>query len=378
MQKVYIRNTSKFLPGKAIDNEKMEEYLGRINGHPSRSKRIILRQNKITERYYAIDKEGNLVYDNAEMTAQAIQSLENKDLSLQQVELLACGTSIPDQLLPSHASMVHGRLGISPVEIFSPAGVCSAGMHALKIAYMSVMTGNSTNAVSSGSELISPLLRKEKYAKEALNLSKLTENPILGFEKDFLRWMLSDGAGALWIDNKPNDNELSLRIDWIETISFASELQTCMYAGAEKKENGKLKSWKEMEQEEWLEKSVFAVKQDVKLLGEYIVPKGIKKLAEILNNKNVNSDQIDYFLPHLSSMYFKEKVYDEMLQNNVEIPLKKWFTNLPEVGNIGSASIYLMLNDLFHSGKLRKGEKIVVLVPESGRFSYAYMHLTVC
>ncbi len=378
MQEVYIRNTSKFLPGRAVTNEEIEDYLGKINGHPSRSKRIILRQNKITERYYAIDKKGKLDYDNAEMTSKAIRSLENDSISRNQIELLACGTSIPDQLLPSHASMVHGKLGISPVEIFSPAGVCSAGMHALKIAYMSVLTGNSSNAVSTGSELISPLLRKEKFAKEALNMSHLSDNPILGFEKDFLRWMLSDGAGALWIENKPNDENLSMRIDWIETISFASELQTCMYAGAEKADDGNLRSWKDMDQEEWLKKSIFAVKQDVKLLGEHIVPKGIKKLAEILSNKKVKPEQIDYFLPHLSSMYFKEKVHDEMVKNKVAIPLERWFTNLPEVGNIGSASIYLMLNDLFHSGRLHKDEKIVVLVPESGRFSYAYMHLTVC
>ena len=61
----------------------------------------------------------------------------------------------------------------------------------------------------------------------------------------------------------------------------------------------------------------------------------------------------------------------------IEINEDKWFTNLTKVGNVGSASIYIILEELFHSGKLKKGEKILVMVPESGRFSYAYAYLTV-
>jgi 3-oxoacyl-[acyl-carrier-protein] synthase III len=37
-----------------------------------------------------------------------------------------------------------------------------------------------------------------------------------------------------------------------------------------------------------------------------------------------------------------------------------------------------MVNELYHSGRLKKGEKILLLVPESGRFSYMYALLTVC
>jgi 3-oxoacyl-[acyl-carrier-protein] synthase-3 len=36
-----------------------------------------------------------------------------------------------------------------------------------------------------------------------------------------------------------------------------------------------------------------------------------------------------------------------------------------------------MLDELFQSGKLKKGEKILMMIPESARFSYAYVLLTV-
>jgi 3-oxoacyl-[acyl-carrier-protein] synthase-3 len=61
----------------------------------------------------------------------------------------------------------------------------------------------------------------------------------------------------------------------------------------------------------------------------------------------------------------------------MNILAEKWFYNLTRVGNVGSASPYLMLEELFHSGKLKKGDRLLVMVPESARFSYAYLYLTV-
>jgi len=375
---VYINNISKFFPNEPVSNDEMETILGLVNGKPSRSKNIVLRQNGIKNRYYVIDKKGDINFSNAEITANAIKSLETNNFSLDSLEVLSCGTSLPDQLLPSHASMVHGKLKNKAVEIISPSGVCCAGMHALKFGYLSVLAGQSNNAVCTGSEVISTLLRADKFTREMNCTNSLEKNPILAFDKDFLRWMLSDGAGAILLENKPNAEKISLRIDWLETISFANELDACMYAGAEKMESGDLKGWKEFNQETWLDKSIFSVKQDVRLLDKNVVHLGIKKLAEILAKKSINSQSdFDYFLPHLSSMFFKKKVYDELKEQGIEIPEEKWFTNLTKVGNVGSASIYIMLEELFHSGKLKKGEKILILVPESGRFSYAYAHITV-
>jgi len=375
---VYINNIAKFLPNEPVSNDEMESILGLVNGKPSRSKNIILRQNGIKNRYYVIDKKGDVKFSNAEITALAIKNLENNTFSIKNIEVLSCGTSLPDQLLPSHASMVHGKLGNIPLEVISPSGVCCAGMHAIKYAYLSILSGSSRNAVATGSEVISTLLRADKFNKEINCTNQLEQNPILAFEKDFLRWMLSDGAGAMLLENKPNENNISLKIEWIETISYANELEACMYAGSDKDANGNLIGWREFDPELWLEKSIFSVKQDVKLLDKYVVNRCITPLANILKKRNIDSHKdVNYFLPHLSSMYFKQKLYDELKKQDIEINDEKWFTNLTSVGNIGSASIYVILDELFHSGNLKKGEKILVMVPESGRFSYAYAYLTV-
>lgn len=376
---VYINRISKFLPGEPVSNDEMEQYLGFVGGDlRSKSKAIILRNNKITNRYYAIDKSGNSTHTNAQLTAEAIKGLAKDDFKIEDIELLTCGTTSPDQLLPSHASMVHGELKSKPVEAISFSGSCCSGTNALKYAYMSVLAGFTNNAVATGSEKLSHWMSAKNFKEEAEKLKKLEQNPILAFEKDFLRWMLSDGAAAVLISDKPNQDQLSLRIEYIDICSFANEIETCMYAGAEKTADGSLKGWASFDQSEWTTRSIFSLKQDTRLLDDYITQVGTRTIASSFKKHKVNVEEIDWFLPHISSEYFRSRLDDQMKLNNIQIPMEKWFLNLTRVGNVGAASIFLALEELLYSGKLKKGNKIALIIPESARFNYTNVLLTVC
>lgn len=376
LQDVFITKLSKFLPNEPIGNEEMESYLGMIDNTPSRARKIVLRSNGIKSRHYVLGKDGKISHNNAELVIEAMKGLEGEDFNLGDVEVLACGTSLIDQMLPSHAAMVHGLMKTKPIEIMSPSGACCSGMHAFKYGFLSIKAGNSTNAVCTGSEMLSPMLHGRNYEAETENLNKLNENPYIAFEKDFLRWMLSDGAGVALMENKPRDG-MSLKVEWVRSISFANELETCMYAAADKDENGKLKGWKEFTSKEWLNNSIFAMKQDVKMLGKNIADFGVKDLIQVSKKIDFDIASLDYFLPHLSSEFFRDKVAEALTRMGGHIPQEKWFTNLTRVGNVGSASIYLMLEELFYSGNLKNGQKILISVPESARFSYSYALLTV-
>jgi 3-oxoacyl-[acyl-carrier-protein] synthase-3 len=374
---VYINRIAKFLPGNPVSNDEMEEYLGCVDGRKSRSKAIILRNNKIKNRYYSRDKQGNSTHTNAELTAEAIKGLCTNGFTLADIEVLTSGTTSPDQILPAHGVMVHGLLKSRPIETITFAGSCCSGMNALKYAYMSVLTGNSNNAVTTGSEKLSTWMSSQTFEEEAQKLKELEENPIIGFEKEFLRWMLSDGAAATLLSNKPNPEGISLKIEWIEICSFANEVESCMYVGSEKDAEGNLHGWSEFTPKEWLEKSIFAMKQDARLLDKNIAQLGTKKYVELFKKHNVDPKSIDWFLPHISSEYFRSKVDDEMKKYGVELPQEKWFVNLDSVGNMGAASIFIAIEELMNSGKLIKGQKIAITVPESARFSYANALLTV-
>ncbi|ACU64251.1 beta-ketoacyl-ACP synthase III [Chitinophaga pinensis] len=377
MKEVYITRLAKFLPNEPVGNDEMESILGLVDGKPSRARLRILGNNKIKTRYYSLDKEGKSTHSNAEMTATAVNSLFDDKFPLSQLQLLACGTTSPDQLLPNHAAMVHGLLKCQPVELIAATGACAAGMQAFKYAWMSIKCGNTNNAVSSGSEKFSSWMLAEKFEPEAENLKQLESNPIIAFEKDFLRWMLSDGASAALFQDKPNEEGLSLRVDWVEIASYAHELETCMYAGSIKNEDGSTTGWIDMTPDEWAQHSVFSFKQDTRLLGANIVPSGAKMWKELVERYNIDLDKLDYFLPHLSSEFFRFKIDEEITRLGVPIPQEKWFTNLTKVGNVGTASPYLMLEELLNNDMLKKGQTIVMMVPESARFSYAYAHITV-
>ncbi len=376
MKEVYITKTAHFLPNNPIENDQMEDILGVIDNTPSRARRIVLRNNGIKTRYYALDDSGDVTHNNAELTAGAIKKLCENDFKEGDIELLSCGTSTPDNLLPAHASMVHGLINVDNIELNTASGVCCSGMNALKYGYLAIKSGDKNSAVCTGSERVSTWMQGRKFEGEVDNLKKLEEHPVIGFKKDFLRWMLSDGAGAFLLENTPKGD--CLRIEWMKAYSYANELEPCMYAGGEKMENGQLKPWSEFDTDDWARKSVFSLKQDVKILDNNVSVKGVESLKRVLEQENVDTGSIDYFLPHISSFYFGDRLFAEMEKQGVHIPKEKWFTNLGDVGNIGSASIYLIIDALLKSKKLKKGDRLLVAVPESGRFSYFYSLMTVC
>jgi len=192
---VYINKISKYLPNQPVSNEEMEEYLCKVKGIQSRAKPIILKSNKIKNRFYALEKGGKITHTNAEMTAKAIKGLFEDNNTLD-FELLACGTSTPDQLLPSHASMVHGKLPMKEIDIVSFTGSCCTGMDALKHAYLSIISEMTKSAVVTGSKRVSAFLTANNFEKEMERHLELKDNPSIAFEEDFFaldafRWSCS-------------------------------------------------------------------------------------------------------------------------------------------------------------------------------------------
>jgi 3-oxoacyl-[acyl-carrier-protein] synthase-3 len=274
--------------------------------------------------------------------------------------------------------MVHAALGTHPCEVASTTGVCCCGMTAFKYGYMSVATGQTRNAVTTASEVISRALRPNWLAGPKHTARDLEANPIVGFDAEFLRWMLSDGAAAVLLANEPSLSGHSLRIDWIDLLSQAYSAEPCMYSGAEKAPDGNLRGWPDSEDPATaFVQGYFRLKQDVKVLSNYVVKLGVDTLEIVKHRHSLDPNSFDWFLPHLSSEYFRQPIARGMQSIGFGIPMEKWFTNLTSKGNTGSASLLIMLEELFKSGRLKNGQKILCLVPESARFTYCWMQLTV-
>ncbi|WOD39660.1 beta-ketoacyl-ACP synthase III [Nodosilinea sp. E11] len=373
MSQTYITHLGKFLPGEPIDNDQMEAYLGLINGKPSKVKRRILASNGIRQRHYALDQQQQTTHRNHQMAAAAVRNaLDNAHLDPAMVDLLCAATTWPDLLVPGFASMVHGELPeFSPLEATSHQGVCCAGVAALKYAAAQISQGQKRCAVAVASESASRLFKHTQFESQP----DIRAGKAMPFDTEFLRWMLSDGAGAMVLRNRPNTEGLSLRLDWIELVSHANSHPVCMYAGVDSAQG--TQSWMDYPSvADAAAAGATHLRQNIRLLDQ-VVQLGVEGWLRLIEAGRIHPADIDWLLCHYSSHFFRSQIVELLEKANAMIPEERWFTNLYTKGNTGCASIYLMLEELFHSGKLQPGQTIFCFVPESGRFTTAYLKLTV-
>jgi 3-oxoacyl-[acyl-carrier-protein] synthase III len=376
----YVTGWGVCLPNAPVDNPQIEQVLGPLPSQSAAVKRRILINNGITRRHYAIDSStGAVTHTNAKMTADAIRNLcDGCSFSIANIECLACGTSSADQIIPSHASMVHAELGCPPCEVVATSGVCCSGVSAFKYGFLNVVAGACSNAVVTGSELASPSMRASHFETQVrLRRRDEADRALLPFSNEFLRWMLSDGAGALLIAAAPREDSPSLRIDWVDIESFAGESEVCMYFGMRKCEDGSIESYRTVDDEVELFRGGFlSLSQDVKVLNDRMPTLMRAAIRRMIQKRRLSADEVDWLLPHYSSHWFRQPLYDGLAELGFEIPLSRWFTNLAYKGNTGSAAMYIMVEELMASRKVQPGQRILCMVPESSRMLFGFVHLT--
>jgi len=281
------------------------------------------------------------------------------------VGMLSTGTTQADLPVPGFASMVHGRLGGGPMEILSAGGVCCSGMAALGAVTDAIRLGRHQVGASVGSELVSRTLRAARFAS----------NP--GFDAEFLRYMLSDGAGAVVVEPGPRPDGISLRIDWAHMVSHAHRFPVCMYAGVSAPDRVEAGStWQDQATPARAHADgMLNLRQDTGILNN-IVALGVEEYVGLVREGRIQPTEIEHLLVHYSSEYFRSDIVRLMSEAGLMIPADRWFTNLRTKGNTGAASIYIMLEEAWSTGRFHPGDRILLMVPESGRFSVSFVHLT--
>jgi len=374
LKKCYINQIGKYLPGNPISNEEMEEYLGMVGGVPSRLRPKVLNQNKIEQRFYALDKQQRTTISNAAMAAHSVRdAISRSEITLDDLELLVTASSQGDLPLPGFASMVHGELKNKPCEIASLHGICASSVLALRHAVSAFKAGEVSTAAVVASELASRLLKAPRFEEQGFGKDRR-----LPFETEFLRWMLSDGAGALLLSDEPASSGLSLEVESMHIKSYANQFAPCMYVG--KKDNVSLEDvygW--LDYPGYMEAAsdgAINLHQSVNMLDD-VIRVCINGVFELVEDGKLNPEQIDWWVTHYSSHIFREQAYDLLVRGGITIEPEKIFSNLYSRGNMGSASFYLMLEEMLNEGHLEPGQRLFCIVPESGRFLFGYVILKV-
>ena len=274
-------------------------------------------------------------------------------------------------MAPGQTSMVQGELGYGPLEIATMHGVCSSGMMALKNAYLQVAIGEKRNAISVASELASRWFKSSRYEAMGAN----AEEGSMPLEAAFLRYMLSDGAGAVVIESEPKATGVSLRIDWISLTSYANTDTACMYGGSPDK--ACTKTWGDYPDAAAAEADgAMVLRQDLTLLP-HLVSVGVDEYARLQALGKFDPSTLTWIPAHYSSERMKDIVWKEFSRRGVAMDRPEiWYSNLTTVGNIGSAAIYVILDEMMDRGLIKDGDTLLCMVPESGRFAISFMHLT--
>ncbi|MVW79423.1 3-oxoacyl-[acyl-carrier-protein] synthase III C-terminal domain-containing protein [Bordetella sp. 02P26C-1] len=365
--RVYVQSAGYFMPGEAVTNEDMDRYIAPLNRISGRIKQRILAENGIRQRYYAIDEAGNTRWTNAAQAAHAIgDCLRRQDRPLADVTMLACGSSGGDVLMPGFANMIQGELAAPPMETLSVHGICAAGVAAIQAAAQGIELGAHQRALAVASEMPSRLFKRSRFSSRAYDAD---------FDAHFLRWMLSDGAGALLLGNSGEalpgpSSGVRLRLKWIHQRAFSGDYPVCMQLGLPA-EGGQghldYASWTEAE-----EAGALSLRQNIRLLP-HLFDIGIHEYVALVRDGWVHPDRVDHFLCHYSSEKFMPIVADLMEKAGLAIPRERWFSNLAWRGNTGAASILIMLAEFLETHTLEPGQQVFCYIPESGRFMTAYM-----
>lgn len=352
----FITRTGAFLPGEAIDNASLPELLGELDGEADVRKKI-LRMNGIKSRHYALDRDQQPTHDVYELATLAAEDCLGP--GSHQIGHLCAGSTNTPLVGPGIASILHDRLArkglvTGGVEIGSSSGICSSSAQALVHASRAIRCGDHGSALCLGVEQPSAILKSsfiDPPDDRHLHVESLTKSK--WFMSVFLRSMLSDGAGAFLLESQPGARGVSYRIDWTHSKSYAHAAPLCMS----------------------LETSSLLLSQDVSILAEHLGPAVRDFVAGAMAAHDDGLAGYDVILPHLSSFYFKRYLLDVLDEMCAGEPVPYW-TNLKTAGNTGAASIFIMLDELTRTRPPADGDRLLLVVPESGQFNFVAVSLT--
>jgi 3-oxoacyl-[acyl-carrier-protein] synthase III len=355
----YLTATGMFLPGDPVVNDQIKDFLGALEGEAGVAAGV-LAMNGIERRHYALDRLQRPTCDVYDLATRAAQACLADAAPRATPSYLSVGTTYAPYSGPGIASIVHDRLrraGVidHPLEISSHGGICTSSAAALVAAIRSVQVGDHATALAIGAEHASEVLKSTAIQPVDDRAAHADVRRSQWFMSVFLRFMLSDGAGAVLLEREPCPDRLSLRVDWSHSASFAHEAPLCMR----------------------LDNTTRLLSQNVDILNRHLFTLADRFVGIALEAHGERLDRYRVVLPHMSSYFFRRKM-ERMIQRHTgdaarHIP---YWTNLRTVGNTGAASIYIMVHQFLEAHQLADGDRLLLFVPESGQFNFVLISLT--
>src|SRR5712691_3976559 len=354
MKQVQIVSTGSFLPGEPLDNSDMERLVGPLPAD-------VLEGIQVKRRHWMIDPAtGEHRINNSEMALEAARAaLETAGVEPTDVELLVLSTASPDYLLPPLVTFVQERLGLRRCAAIEIRSGCAGAVEALDVARLYLENGLFETAVVIGSEAISPLLAPVFLGKDPESIRMRDRmNP----------YNFGDGAGAIVLQATDESDDGADR-------GILGSAIACV--GGERAPGMQIVGGgthapvhKQLE-----EKRLVDLKVDVVESGRFTPHVLTEALIDVLQRSGVSADSIDIcIIPEGNAPYMTDELREAGLLTPEWLAIEnKIYENLTEVGATGSAAVPLALDDAWKQGRLKPGDRVMVLAIETSKWKYAGM-----
>jgi len=316
MRNVEIAGIGAYLPSLVVTNDKISELVETNHDW-------IVQRTGISERRIS---EGENTSDIATKAAEL--ALERAGITAEDLDLIIVATISPDMFIPSVACIVQSNLNADKAACFDISVACSGFVYGMEIANGLIQTMNYKNALVIGAEVLSKVMDWTDRGTcilfgDGAGAAVIKQSERKGIIKSYLR---SDGkkGNALTIGGTDFDTPFT----------------------------------KEKVMQERL----------IKMNGREVLRFAVSAIAdgvtEVLKDSNISLDEIKYIVPHQANYRIIKSAAEKL-----KLDEEKFYLNLDRVGNTSSASVPIVLNEMYEKGLLNKGDKLV-LVAFGGGLTY--------
>jgi 3-oxoacyl-[acyl-carrier-protein] synthase-3 len=306
-----IASLATYVPPRLLTNADLEKMVETTD-------EWILQRTGIRERH--IVDEGVATSDLGREAA--IKAIENAGLSPDDIGFIVVGTVTPDMMFPSTACIIQQKIGAHHAWGFDLSAACSAFTYSLTTASQMVASGAHEHALVVGADVMSSIIDYQDRSTCVL---------------------FGDGAGAVVVSPaKPGEPAI---IDFEHEIDGAGGPALCMPAGGSLKPSS----------HETVDQRLHYVKQEGQAVFRFAVRKTEEISRRILERNGLTAADIDLFVSHQANRRIIQSATEKL-----GVDPGKVVINIERFGNTTAATIPLALNDAISSGRLRKGQLVLL------------------
>jgi len=358
---VKVTGSGSFLPGNPVSPDDIEKYLGEITGAPEnvmkwhrRIKPLMKEMLDVDHYHFAIDPVSRkFTEDNITMSVKAAEiALEKAGLRPGDIDFIAYGSAHQDQM-PTASVRIQEALGIEECAEISIHANCTSAYKALLVAHDLIKNGRYGTALVISSSMASSELRAEYY-----------NQPLITREELFLRYFLSDGAGALILQaaDVPGKGYI-LENTYMESIG-----------GKKPSSMGNRRPAYWMSPAEEYEKGYHHLAQmfNEQLRIHFhdadgsVFYKGLKRMIE---KYRIDIKNLRYFQVNFPSKHISELIMDECL--DLGINRETLYSKMSDMGYIGPPMCFVCLDQIINNEPVKNGDLILSFVTEVSKFMQA-------